>query len=236
MSLPRVYRVLPLVIAIAGVAVFSSHTAAPAEIDGYCWHDQWVISSEWHCPGDTTKASAAPLTFLAMASRPAPAGPDSLVVYVKGKGSQFALPANYDAVLLSRFAVDTFLIRSLEANGRPNAAKAARLFLATHWPARPDKMWVACVSLIPPATFECNSAASFDPKSVDSVRVVRFRAPGRGTLAGAKYELAPGPGVDGIFITRRAAQQMLLPYYRGKVNGKAKADLLDAAIARRRWR
>lgn len=211
MSLSRTARVLFPLAAVAAIAA-TSHSpvfgAIGAATDPYCWHDKWVISSEWHC-GDTTSSSYA--TSVSFASNSA--NEDTLMI-VRTNGETVKVPIRLgtDAVFMSRFAVEQFLIPYLATNGgRGDTARVADL-MKRNWADRADPMFLYCGRTpAGPVKWYCADGPPrrIDPTTIRRIAYIR--------VEGGRRELQPGRGADAIFLSKDATERNLLPYYQRKV-------------------
>ena len=234
MSLSRAVTAIPALTVFVLVAAGPPAAKAPVpETDPpYCWHDKWTDPSTYHC-GDTTSLSREIALADDSRDRMRIGGPsgeaevyqnpsDTLLVRTRnGKTIRMALPAGYDGLLLSKFAVDTFLAASARDAGQTARADSIKAWAARNW-ATGDQMMLGCFHFAGSPNWQCSNAHSVDPRSVTAVNIIRH-------AGGRRLILRPGRGTDAVMVTKEACEKLLLPYYEKKYRG------LQAAINGARW-
>lgn len=234
MSLSRAVAAIPALTLFVVIAAAPRASRAPVpETDPpYCWHDKWTDPSTYHC-GDTTSLSAniasldGPRDVMRAWGPSAEAesfqsGPDTLVVRTTNRGLiRIPLPAGYDGILLSKFAVDTFLAVAARDAGQPERADSIRAWAARNW-GDEDRMWLGCFHFPEGPGWRCSNARWVNPRNVTAINIIHH-------ARGMRYVLRPGRGADAVMVTKTACEKLLLQYYEKKYRG------LEGAINGARW-
>jgi hypothetical protein len=227
--LRRLFPIALLVATAASAARFSS--SAKQEIgDGYCWHDDWGTSSEWHCPDTSGSRNDDLAAFDAASSGPnaAIAEYDSVVISGGGRPMATALVhPNSDAVYISHYAVRNFLQQTFNREGKPEKAKAVETFVGGRWrPAASENlMMAACVHFDEEPQWQCTDARGLRFGEKMTVTMIRHHT----SISPRRSAVVFPRGADALFFRRATVEKQLVPYYQW--TNAAKAAALAKALA-----
>ena len=218
------------ILGTATVAILGLRMEVPQSSDPpYCWHDRFVVSSEWHCGGDTSSfAYPSPAPSFRNVSNLRPfADEDTLIIAVGtappgGRGAtgsaiteiKIPLQPKTDAVFLSRFAMDSMLVPYFKDKGYASVATLVDNHVKQAWPdLRPERMLLVCQRMQPLPAWHCTDSVGtrrLVPGLVRNIYISRRRSNGEWRRTSI------GRGADAIFWSREAAEGILLPYYQRK--------------------
>jgi hypothetical protein len=217
------------VIAAGGLAAFRLEGSTPQAIEPpYCWHDRFVVSSEWHCGGGDSSLATGIAASFTLASRHFE-DRDTIVIRKNGgrganASTRIALQEGADAVFMSRFAVDYMLIPYFLDEHKSAVAAQVKEHADKAWPsAAPNNMLLICQHLRTEPEWFCSDSTNtvrIPPGTVAGVELIRHDG-------SAWYRSRYGRGADAIFWSRESATKILLAYY------ARKATRLSTAIAKK---